>query len=106
LHRLHDAELKIPSDQDAFTAAELLSRLTSTIYSEIDTLPQGDYSNRKPAITSLRRNLQRIYLKRLGSMALGQRGVPEDCQTVAYAELSGLNAKIKKALENNPKLDT
>ncbi|HEY4308251.1 MAG TPA: zinc-dependent metalloprotease [Pirellulales bacterium] len=106
LHRLHDAELKIPADQDAFTAAELLTRLTSTIFSEVDSLPQGDFSNRKPAITSLRRNLQRIYLKRLGSMALGQRGAPEDCQTVAYAELSGLNAKIKKALENNPKLDT
>ncbi len=106
LHRLHDAELKIPADQDAFTTAELLSRLTSTIFAEVDSMPQGEYSNRKPAISSLRRNLQRIYLKRLGGMALGQRGVPEDCQTVAYAELSGLNAKIKKVLDSEPKLDT
>ena len=72
----------------------------------MESLPQGDYSNRKPAIASLHRNLQRIYLKRLAGMALGQRGVPEDCQTLAYAELSGLNGKIKKVLENNPKLDT
>ena len=105
LNRLHDAELKIPADQDAFTTAELLTRLTGTVFLEVDSLPQGEYSNRKPAISSLRRNLQRIYLKRLGSMALGQRGVPEDCQTLAYAELSGLNGKIKKVLENNPKLD-
>jgi hypothetical protein len=106
LARMHDSELKVPADQDALTTAELLSRLTGAIYSEIDQMPQGDYSNRKPAIPSLRRNLQRIYLKRLGGMALGQRGVPEDCQTLAYAELVGLDAKIKKALENNPKLDS
>ncbi len=106
LARLHDAELKVPADQDALTAAELLTRLTSAIFAEVDSMPQGEYSNRKPAIASLRRNLQRIYLKRLAGMALGQRGVPEDCQTVAYAELVGLQGKVKKAIENNPKLDT
>jgi len=106
LTRMHDAELKIPADQDALTTAELLERLTSTIFAEVDQMPQGDYSNRKPAIPSLRRNLQRIYLKRLSNMALGHTGAPEDCQSVAYAELAGLNTKIKKVLENNPKLDT
>jgi hypothetical protein len=103
---VHDAELKIPADQDAFTTAELLSRLTKAIFAEVENMPAGEYTDRKPAVASLRRNLQRIYLKRLSAIALGQTAAPQDCQTVAYAELSGLEAKIKKTLEANPKLDT
>jgi len=106
LERVHDAELKIPADQDAFTTAELISRLTKAIFAEVENMPAGEYTDRKPAVASLRRNLQRIYLKRLSAIALGQTAAPQDCQTVAYAELSGLEGKIKKTLEANPKLDT
>jgi hypothetical protein len=105
LERVHDAELKIPADQDAFTTAELLSRLTNAIFAEVENMPAGEYTNRKPAVASLRRNLQRIYLKRLAAIALGQTFAPQDCQTLAYAELSALDGKIKKALDSNPKLD-
>ena len=63
LTRLHDSELKVPADQDAFTTAELLERLTKTIFAETDKL-EGEFTNRKPAISSLRRNLQRSYLKK------------------------------------------
>jgi hypothetical protein len=106
LDRLHDSELRVAADKDAFTTAELLSRLTNSVFSEIDKLSPGDYSNRKPAISSLRRNLQRAYLKRLASLALGSTGAPEDCQTVAYGELVGLESRLKKQLAENSKLDT
>lgn len=106
LERLHDSELKVPADQDAFTLAELMSRLTGAIFAEVSNLPQGEFSNRKPAISSLRRNLQRHYLKRLGSIALGQSAAPEDAQTIAYAELAGLQGKLDAALKANPKLDS
>ncbi|MCE9608400.1 MAG: zinc-dependent metalloprotease [Planctomycetia bacterium] len=123
LKRLHDAELKIPSDQDALTVPELLDVLTTSIYSELDDLKAGDYTNRKPAVSSLRRNLQRAYLKRLGGLALGPQGsssgiaamlgiasssssnVPEDVQTLAYAELQELDGKIGKVLAGPVKLD-
>ena len=52
LDRLHDSELKVPADQDALTTAELLSRLTKAIYAEVDKLPEGEHTNRKPAISS------------------------------------------------------
>jgi hypothetical protein len=109
LERLHDTELKVPADQDAMTTAELLQRLTAAIFSETDQLKAGDYTNRKPAISSLRRNLQRLYLKELASVAMGNSYAPEDCQTLAYAELAGLEARIKAKLSQtdiNTKLDS
>lgn len=107
LRRIYDSELKVPADQDAMTTAELLSRLTSAVFAETSTLKPGEYSNRKPAISSLRRDLQRRYVKRLSSVAMGTAGAPDDCRTVAAAELSGLEQKIKQTLGNAElKLDT
>jgi hypothetical protein len=105
LERLHDSELRVPADQDALTTAELLERLTKAVFAETDNLAPGDYTNRKPAVSSLRRNLQRVYLKRLAQLALGESGAPQDCQTVAFAELSALDGRIHKLLEGNVKLD-
>jgi hypothetical protein len=105
LERLHDSELHLPPDQDALTTAELLQRLTKAIFVEVDSMPAGEYTNRKPAISSLRRNLQRGYLKNLSDIALGNTRAPEDCQTVAYIELKGLEERINKALAGDVKLD-
>ena len=106
LERLHDSELKVASDQDAFTAAELIERLTRAIFAEVDQLQPGDYTNRKPAISSLRRNLQRHYLKRLSAIAMGNSFAPQDCQTVAYFELEALANRIDGLLKRDLKLDT
>ncbi len=105
LERLHDSELYVPADQDALTTAELLNRLTKSIFAELDKLPDGEHTNRKPAISSLRRNLQRVYLKRLSQLAMGNSGAPQDCQTVAYSELTGLEGRITNLLKGNPSLD-
>ena len=71
LGRLLDSELKVPTGQDAFTAAELLERLTASIFQETEKLNNGKFTNRKPAILSLRRSLQRKYLERLANLAMG-----------------------------------
>ena len=105
LDRISDSELKVPADQDAFTAAELIHGLTSSIFAETEKLAPGDYTDRKPAISSLRRNLQRLYLKRLSDLAMGETDAPPDCQTIAYSELKSLGARITKLLKTNPKLD-
>ncbi len=122
LKRLHDNELKVPADQDALTIAELLDTLTRSIFAELDGLKPGDYTNRKPAVSSLRRNLQRTYLKRLSSLAVGPQSaglslggmsistsssgaVPEDCQTLAHMQLHRLRERINKALAAVPAMD-
>ena len=106
LSRMHDNEAKLPADQDALTSAELIERLTHSIFSEVENLEPGEYTNRKPAITSLRRNLQRLYLKRLANIAMGRMFAPQDCQTVAYAELLALAERMEKLLNSNITLDS
>jgi hypothetical protein len=105
LARLHDSELKVAPDVDALTTAELIERLTKAVYSEVDTVKEGEFTNRKPAISSLRRNLQRAYLQRLSQLAMGRTAAPEDCQTLAYAELTKLKTRIDSMLNGKIKLD-
>lgn len=107
LERIHDTELKAPEDTDLLTTAELIERLTGSIFSEVKTLKPGEYTNRKPAISSVRRNLQRSYLRRLSRLAMGDTFAPDDCQTVAYVELTDLKKQIAGVLKNKKlKLDS
>jgi hypothetical protein len=106
LTRLHDSELKAAPDVDALTAAELIERVTKAVYSEVDTVKEGEFTNRKPAISSIRRNLQRSYLRRMSQLALGQTSAPEDCQTIAFAELGRLKTRIDSMLTGEAKLDS
>jgi hypothetical protein len=106
LSRLHDSELKLNADVDALTTAELLERLTKAVFSEVDTVKEGEFSNRKPAISSLRRNLQRSYLRRVSQLALGHTMAPEDCSTIAFAELGRLKSRIDSMLRGDVKLDS
>jgi hypothetical protein len=106
LERIHDAERKVPADQDVLTAAELLDRLTKAIFAEVHATKEGAFTDRKPAISSLRRNLQRSYFKVVANLALGRGGAPQDCQTVAYAQLAALKEDVDKLLASKVKLDT
>ena len=106
LERIHDTELKAAPDQDVLTTAELIERLTKSIFSEVDTVKDGDFTNRKPAISSFRRSLQREYLRTLSNLAMGRTSAPDDCQTIAFADLSSLDARIDQMLKSNVKLDS
>ncbi len=101
LERLHDGEMRVSADADVLTTAELIERLTKSIFSEVETVKEGDYTTRKPAISSLRRNLQRSYLKSLSRLAMGSTSAPQDCQTIAYDQLSRLNQRMNALLQNN-----
>jgi len=105
LERIRDSELKVPADQDAFTTAELLDRLTKAILAEVDGTAPGEYTTRKPAIASLRRGLQRQYVARLSSLAMGSGGTT-DAQVIAAAQLRALEGRVGALLvKNDVKLD-
>lgn len=106
LARLIDSELKVPADQDAFTAAELLHRLTAAIFRETEKLGEGKFTDRMPAISSLRRGLQQEYFQRLADLTMGNTAAPTDCETVACAELEALEARLKQVLAGKAQLDT
>ncbi len=97
LDRILDSELKVTANQDAFTVAELLERLSTSVLSEVGAIGPGDYTVRKPAISSLRRGLQRAYIARLCGLVLGT-SASADAQAVAAAQLRDLSASIKGLL--------
>jgi len=105
LSRILDSELKTPADHDAFTAAELLHGLTASIFSETDKLQSGKFTNRAPAINSLRRNLQRSYFEILADLAMGNDQAPADCQAVAAAELTDLETRLQKVFAGKAQPD-
>jgi len=107
LDRIRDSELKVPADQDAFTTAELLDRLTKSIMAEVDATAPGNYTLRKPAVGSLRRGLQREYVSRLALLTIAASGVvTPDAQAIAAAQLRSLEGRIGTLLaKNDVKLD-
>ncbi|MGE5195134.1 MAG: zinc-dependent metalloprotease, partial [Deltaproteobacteria bacterium] len=113
LNRLHDGELKLAVDADAYTLAEHLRSIVESIFTEWREPPKpGEYTNRKPYISSLRRNLQRTTLKRLGGLVnappgagglaalLGgsATGVPEDARTIVRMHLGEMDRQITALL--------
>jgi len=94
LERIRDNELKVPADQDAFTTAELLDKLSAAVLAEVKATGPGDYTPRKPAIASLRRGLQRAYLTRLAGLAMNGGPQNPDAQSLAAEQLRSLDAAI------------
>ena len=108
LGRIQDNELRFEPKEKPFRMADLFAGLDGAIWSE---LTQG-----KREIPSLRRNLQREYVKRLVRMTLREdaRGgrpagwnfnapppmppLPEDATTLARASLTRLQGQIRRAL--------
>ena len=106
LARLHDSEILIPSDEDAFTVAELMERMTDEIFSELWTVGEGEYSNRKPAISSLRRNLQSEVLERYVSLTQMDAEAPAICSSLAVAELNRIAQRSRKLLTCSIRFDS
>ncbi|MFN9375177.1 MAG: zinc-dependent metalloprotease [Planctomycetaceae bacterium] len=109
LTRLSDFELKSAVEADVYTLAEHLRMLVDGIFTEIREAPKpGEYTNRKPYINALRRNLQRTALKRLagnltgggGGLAalLGGAAAPEDVRTLVRMHLVDIDKQITTLL--------
>ncbi len=96
LGRIYDAESKIPADEDAMTVPEVMSRVTRAIWSELTGAANGNYSNRKPCISSIRRSLQRTQLNMLVGILLEKPGrtMPADAHSVTRLTLKGLSQQI------------
>jgi len=109
---LHPARLQRMIDlqarrtEDAFAPADLLGRLTTAIWAELDAPPPQTVT-----INSFRRSLQRMYVDRLIDFLLetttwitispagaGQASVPEDVRSLARLELRTLSDRIEDVL--------
>lgn len=98
LERIRDNELKVPADQDALTTAELFDTLGKAVMRELTAIGPGEYSPRKPAITSLRRGLQRAYVGRLAGLAMAGGAGNPDAQALAAEQLRNVAAGVEALL--------
>ncbi len=107
LERLLDNELKVPEDEEAYTLAEHIQRITDAVFSEWKGVEKpGEYSNRKPYITGFRRNLQRSVIDKYSGLVTGKGSAPADAKTLARYHLKKLDGQITALLKNEKmKLD-
>jgi len=85
LRRVYDNEMRLPIEQEALTLPELLDTVGTAVWSELSSECPENRNDRKPMISSLRRNLQREHLQRLFDLVLEQSS-----STAAYKPISNL----------------
>lgn len=96
LKRVYDNEFRVPGDQDCLTLPELLVTVTNAIWSELDAKAEGEYSARKPLISSLRRNLQREHLERLIDLTLPGSGSDAAGRAISMLASQQLRDVVRK----------
>ncbi len=109
LGRVYDNEVRVPADQDFITLPEVLEAVRAAVWTELDGFQDGaQFTDRKPFLSSFRRNLQREHLDRLIDLATNgriSRGNPSykpitDLATTQLGELKGkIDAVAAKPLD-------
>jgi hypothetical protein len=101
LQRVYDAELKSKAD-DKFTAAELISRVRATIWGNLTLEGDAKFTDAKPMISSIRRNLQRQYVAYMLATADSKPGalVSADLQSMVSYGMQELSDQIGGLLAN------
>ena len=102
LRRVYDNEFRVPSDEDALTLHEILNTVSQGVWQEVEKAPKGKFSVRKPAISSLRRNLQSEHLQRLFDLGAqrSRTAAMKPIANLAVMAIKELEPKLKKAAEN------
>ncbi|MFG0252667.1 MAG: zinc-dependent metalloprotease, partial [Phycisphaerales bacterium JB038] len=108
LRRIYDNEMLVPAEEDMITLPEVLTQVRDAVWEELEDVSDGDYSERQPLISSLRRALQREYLDRMLSLARGNAWSSASGQTLAgliVLELEELEEQIGDALDHDDIMD-
>jgi len=107
LESLEDTAFRVPESEDVFTPDELFNMLTGAIFRELDTVKEGEFTSRKPAVIAVRRALQEYYFEILSQYTLGQtHSTSETSQSLARQQLTSLSSNIQAVLSGKGKLDT
>ncbi len=118
LARLENQQLQANAGSDPLRMEEVFRALTDGIWSDLDRLSAQKDPKVKAALSTVRRNLQREYLRRLGMMVLGDRSngysdafgylvitsggsptVPADARALARLHLKEISGRIGVVLE-------
>ncbi len=98
LARIRDAELRATDGEPTVTIPEVFATLTRAIWAEA-AYPAAGITAVPRNITSVRRDLQRLYLNSLIRMIVNPLPeTPEDARTLARATLADLGGELGRAL--------
>jgi hypothetical protein len=99
LSRIRDAELRARKGEPTVTIPELFATLTTAIWAEAGYPAPAGKPGVTRNITSVRRDLQRLYLNNLIRMIVTPLpDTPEDARTLARATLADLGAELDRAI--------
>ena len=101
---IYDNEFRVSEDQDAFTLNELFTKINKAIWKEVNNAPKGKFTERKPAISSLRRNLQTEHIERLFDLAAESKSstaAMKPIANLASMTLRDLMGKLEAASKND-----
>jgi hypothetical protein len=97
LSRIRDAELRATDTQPTVTIPELFATLTAAIWAEVGYPGADGKPSTSRNITSVRRDLQRLYLNSLIRMIVNPLpDTPEDARTLARATLADLATQLDR----------
>lgn len=102
LRRVYDNELRLAEDKDALTLPELLDTVNKAVWSELDKACPEGRNDRKPMITSLRRNLQHEHMQRLVDLVLAssdRAAALKPISNLARMQLRSLSKRIDASVE-------
>jgi hypothetical protein len=124
LSRLENQELEVDAGADPLRVSEVFRALTDGVWSELEkpAATVVDGKERGFALSTIRRNLQREHLRRLGSIALGSRRnpfedlygfvmfiggstYPADARSLARHHLKEIDGRIANALGKVPNIE-
>ena len=103
LRNVYDNEYRIPDDEDALTLNELMTTVSDSVWAELEDLPKGKFTERKPAISSMRRNLQTEFIERLFDLAKESKGSTAALKPIANLasmKLHELHEELEKSSES------
>ncbi|MBT5409716.1 MAG: hypothetical protein HOK75_05575, partial [Phycisphaerae bacterium] len=103
LGNVYDGELRNDSEIDVLTVAEIIQAVTDEVWSELGDLPSSS-TIRKPAISSLRRNLQSEHLARLVELSLEEDAASpagRTIQSLVRLQLQEILAELQDAQAND-----
>ena len=104
LGMVYDNEYRVAEGEEALTMAEIFETLMEAVYSGIDET-EGNWTNREPMISSMRRNLQAEMADRLIDLSTGRVRMFRPVRTLALHHTRALYNQIEEILENNASLD-
>ena len=95
LGQIYDNEFLVSADDDALTLPELLNTVSDAVWTELDDKSDGQFSARKPMISSLRRNLQREHMGLLIDLSSTSSSF-----TAAYKPISDLSLEKLRQIKS------